>query len=59
MVFAGWMLPVLLARFMPERVAAAAPEAVRLFRVIGGVWAFAAVAYGLVIAMRVRRGIAD
>lgn len=58
-VFGGWMLPMLLAELMPAPAAATAPDAVRAFRVVGGGWAFLAVGYGLVIALRTRRSIAD
>ena len=55
-VFGGWMLPMLLAELVPEHVAARAPETVRMFRVVGGGWAFLAVSYGVVLALRMRRG---
>lgn len=58
-IFGGWMVPVLLARVVP---AAASPElrdAARMFNVIGGAWAFLAVLYAAVLAVRLRRGIAE
>ena len=54
-IFGGWALPLLLARFVPARVASVAPDAVGLFRIVGGAWAFLAVAYALVLALRLRR----
>lgn len=56
LVFAGWMLPMLLAELVPDRVAAGNPDTVRMFRVVGGGWAFLAVTYGVVLALRLRRG---
>lgn len=58
-IFGGWMLPALLARLVPERVAATSPAVVRSFDIVAGGWAALAVAYGLVVALRVRRGIVD
>ena len=54
-IFGGWALPLLLARFVPARLSATTPDAVGLFRIVGGVWAFLAVAYALVLALRLRR----
>lgn len=56
LVFGGWMLPVLLAELVPDQVAARSPETVRMFRVVAGGWAFLAVTYGVVLALRMRRG---
>lgn len=54
-IFGGWALPLLLARLVPARLSATSPDAVGLFRIVGGVWAFMAVAYALVLALRLRR----
>lgn len=56
-VFAGWVFPLLLARFVPPPTAADAPDAARMFTFVGGGWAFLAVCYGLVLALRLRRTI--
>lgn len=59
-LFAGWMLPAILARLVPARLGPdVGARAASLFNVVAGVWAFLAVVYGSVIAMRMRRGIAD
>lgn len=58
-LFAGWMLPIGLARLVSARLPDAGTGAARLFEIVGGVWAFVAVLYGLVVAMRLRRGISD
>lgn len=57
LVFGGWMLPAALARLVPADVAAAAPQAVRMFNIVAGGWAFLALSYGLVLALRMRRGL--
>lgn len=58
-LFAGWMLPIGLARLATAQLADAGAGAARLFEVVAGAWAFVAVMYGLVLAMRLRRGITD
>ena len=58
-LFAGWMLPVALARLANARLPETGAGAARLFEIVAGAWAFVAVMYGLVLAMRIRRGIAD
>lgn len=59
-LFAGWMLPAVFARLVPSRIGGEAGDrAAGLFNVVAGGWAFLAVVYGMVIAMRMRRGIAD
>lgn len=58
-LFAGWMLPIGLARLVAARLPEAGAGAARPFEVVAGAWAFVAVMYGLVLAMRIRRGIAD
>lgn len=59
LVFGGWMVPMLLAELVPDQVEARAPDTVRMFRMVGGGWAFLAVTYGLVLALRLRRGMMD
>lgn len=59
LAFGGWMLPMLLAELVPDHVAARAPETVRMFRLVGGGWAFLALSYGIVLALRMRRGMVD
>jgi len=60
LVFGGWMLPALLARLVPARLGPeGGADAGRPFMVIAGVWAFLAVVYGVVLAARMRRGIAS
>lgn len=56
-LFAGWMLPIGLARLVSARLPGAGAGAARLFEIVGGAWAFVAVMYGLVVATRLRRGI--
>lgn len=58
-LFAGWMLPIGLARLAVARLPETGAGAARLLEIVAGAWAFVAVMYGLVLAMRLRRGIAD
>lgn len=59
-LFAGWMLPAVLARLVPSRLGGeAGVRAAGMFNVVAGGWAFLALVYGIVIATRMRRGIAD
>lgn len=58
-LFAGWLLPAVAARFIGARVGSeAATDAARMFNLIAGAWAFAALVYAVVLAVRMRRGIA-
>lgn len=59
-LFAGWMLPAVLARLVPARLGPdIGGQAAGMFNIVAGTWAFLAVVYGSVIAVRMRRGIAD
>ena len=58
-LFAGWMLPIGLARLATVRLPEAGVGVARLLEMVAGAWAFVALMYGLVLAMRLRRGIAD
>lgn len=58
-LFAGWLIPALAARFIAARLGSdAGVDAARMFNVIAAAWAFAAVVYAVVLAVRMRRGIA-
>lgn len=60
MIFGGWMLPAALAYAVRARVDIEAGGRIAgLFNIIAGFWAVLAIAYALVIAMRMRRGITD
>lgn len=58
-IFGGWIVPVLLARVIPAAAPPEVREAARMFNIIGGGWAFVAVVYAAVLAVRVRRGMLD
>jgi hypothetical protein len=58
-IFGGWILPALLARVVPGGAAPELREAARMFDIVAGAWAFLAVLYAAVLAVRLRRGIAD
>lgn len=58
-IFGGWLVPVLLARVIPDAAGPEAREAARMFNIIGGGWAFLAVVYAAVLAVRLRRGIVE
>lgn len=54
------MLPALLGRLAPARLGPGAGEEVaRMFNLVAGGWMLVAGAYAAVLAIRMRRGLAD
>jgi hypothetical protein len=59
-IFGGWMLPAMLARFAPARMGPAlGGEVAGLFNGIAGGWIALAGAYAAVLAVRLRRDLGD
>lgn len=58
-IFGGWVVPLLLAQAIPAEAAPEVREAAGIFNIIGGSWAFLAVVYAAVLAVRVRRRMLD
>ena len=55
-IFAGWMLPAVLARLVPTRMGPElGGEVARLFNGIAGGWIVLAGAYAAVLGVRMRR----
>ena len=55
-LFAGWMLPAILARLVPARLGPeVGDEVARMFNIVAGLWAFLALIYAGVLASRMRR----